>query len=113
VGTVFKLDPAGNFTVLHSFSGGAGGGNPWAGVISDPAGNLYGTTPEGGSGTCLGFGCGTVYKLATNGKFTVLHRFTGDGGVPWAALVMDRAGNLYGTTELGGLRDGIVFKIRL
>jgi uncharacterized repeat protein (TIGR03803 family) len=113
-GTVFKLDSAGNFTVLHSFSGGAGGGNPWAGVISDPAGNLYGTTPEGGSGTCLGFGCGTVYKLGANGKFTVLHQFSGqsgDGGVPWAALVRDRAGNFYGTTEIGGLGDGIVFKI--
>ena len=113
-GTVFKLDPAGNFTVLHSFSGGAGGGNPWAGVVSDPAGNLYGTTPEGGGGTCLGFGCGTVYKLAASGKFTVLHKFagqSGDGGVPWAALVRDNAGNLYGTTELGGLGDGIVFKI--
>src|SRR5216684_1102386 len=111
-GTVFKLDPAGAFTVLHKFSGGAGGGNPWAGVTRDLAGNLYGTTPEGGGTQCPD-GCGTVFKLGPNGKFKVLHSFTGgaDGGWPWAGLVRDAAGNLYGTAEIGGIGDGTVFKI--
>ncbi len=111
-GTIFKLDRAGNFTLLHTFTGGASGGNPWAGLIADRAGNLYGTTPEGGGTGCPG-GCGTVFKLGANGKFTVLHRFTGaaDGGWPWGGLVLDRAGNLYGTAEIGGRGDGTVFKI--
>jgi uncharacterized repeat protein (TIGR03803 family) len=112
-GTIFKLDTAGNLTVLHSFTGGQEGQNPWAGVIRDSEGNFYGTTPNGGSTKCPGGGCGIVYELGANGNFRVLHRFTGwgDGGVPFAGLVRDAVGNLYGMTPEGGIGDGVVFKI--
>jgi uncharacterized repeat protein (TIGR03803 family) len=112
-GAVFKLDPAENFTVLHNFAGGAGGGNPWEGVVGDAAGNLYGTTLEGGGTGCPPAGCGTVFKLGADGAFTVLHRFTGkdDGEMPWS-LVWNEAGILYGITSAGGeYHGGTVFKI--
>jgi uncharacterized repeat protein (TIGR03803 family) len=104
-GVVFKLDKSGKETVLYSFQDGADGGFPAADLVLDAEGNLYGTTPEGGSSGCNGFGCGVVFKLDKAGKLTVLHSFAGypkDGETPYAGLVMDTAGNLYGTTELGG-----------
>jgi uncharacterized repeat protein (TIGR03803 family) len=118
-GTVFKLDTTGKETVLHSFTR-TDGANPYAGVIRDAAGNLYGTAYIGGDLTCnSGFGCGTVFKLDTTGKETVLHRFTGksgDGANPYAGVIRDAAGNLYGTTAYGGglICDngcGTVFKL--
>jgi uncharacterized repeat protein (TIGR03803 family) len=113
-GKVFKLDPAGELTVLHSFTGGAGGSDPWAGLVRDSQGNLYGTTSGGGGAKCFD-GCGIVFKLSPTGKFTVMHEFTGgpDGGVPFTGLVLDSAGNLYGMTLEGGIGDGVVFKIKL
>lgn len=115
-GTVFKLNPTGYKTVLYSFAGGPDGVYPVAGVIADAAGNLYGTTQYGGGVTCFGGGCGTVFKLDTTGKETVLHHFTGgaDGASPVAGLVRDAAGNLYGTTYFGGdsaCGCGVVFRI--
>ena len=71
----------------------------------DGAGNLYGTTYFGGAyQNCNGDGCGTVFKLDAAGNETVLHSFTNgaDGGFPVAGVVMDKQGNLYGTTETGG-----------
>jgi uncharacterized repeat protein (TIGR03803 family) len=63
-GTVFKLDPSGNLTVLYSFSGGADGGNPYSGVTMDAAGNLYGTTAYGGTvNSACPVGCGVVFKF--------------------------------------------------
>jgi uncharacterized repeat protein (TIGR03803 family) len=120
-GVVFKLDPIGHETVLYSFTGGADGGYPVAGVIRDSAGNLYGTTNGGGSGgTCFG-GCGIVFKLDPSGHETVLHSFTGaDGANPFAGVTLDAAGNLYGTTSGGGtgsycptcpVGDGTVYKL--
>jgi uncharacterized repeat protein (TIGR03803 family) len=106
-GTVFKLDSAGNETVLHSFTGGSDGAFPSGGLILDRAGNLYGTTSQGGSGTCGGGlvgGCGTVFTVNTSGHETVLYSFAGppgDGAGP-SSLIMDTAGNLYGTTGGGG-----------
>ena len=78
-GTVYKLDTSGNETVLYSFTGGADGKNPYAGVIRDSAGNLYGTTYNGGAA-----GSGVVYKVDASGHETVLYSFTGgaDGGNP-------------------------------
>jgi len=109
-GVVFKVDKAGQETVLYSFKGGADGGNPMAGVIRDPAGNLYGTTCYGG-GTA---NAGTVYKLDTAGQETVLHSFTGqdgDGADPYAGVIRDSAGNLYGTTNEAGGGLGMVYKL--
>lgn len=98
-GTVFKVDTSGHETVLHSFTGGADGANPRAGLVRDAKGNLYGTTYRGGSGSCVQ-GCGIVFKLDVAGNETVLYTFTGgaDGSNPWG-VVLDGEGNLYGTTS--------------
>jgi uncharacterized repeat protein (TIGR03803 family) len=119
VGVVYMLDTSGNETVLHTFTGGADGGNPYAGVIRDAAGNLYGTTTGGGNTACAapsGYppGCGVVYKLDTAGDETVLHSFTGaDGGEPYpGGLIRDSAGNLYGTASYGGTANvGVVYEL--
>ena len=118
-GTVFKLSTTGVETVLYSFTGGADGAQPVAGVIRDAKGNLYGTTQAGGDLTCgAPYGCGTVFKLDTTRKETVVYSFTGaDGDRPTAGLFMDGSYNLYGTTYVGGDLNclsggcGTVFKI--
>src|SRR5437870_11141819 len=101
-GTVFKLDTAGIETVLHRFTNTPDGANPLAGLIMDKSGNLYGTTAT----TLFGgtFTSGIVFKLDDSGKETVLHIFTNtpDGAYPVAGLVIDKSGNLYGTTVYGG-----------
>jgi uncharacterized repeat protein (TIGR03803 family) len=111
-GVIYKVDPSGNETVLHSFTGGADGGFP-IGVVVDSAANLYGTTAFGGSGSQTGLQEGVVFKLDPAGNQTVLYSFTGlsDGGVPEAAPTLDQAGNLYGTTSQGGLGGGVVYEI--
>jgi uncharacterized repeat protein (TIGR03803 family) len=112
-GTTFELDASGREHVLHSFGAGLDGANPFAGLATDGAGNLYGTTFFGG-GTFCESGCGTVFELTANGSEKILHRFTGrmDGGYPRAALVRDTAGNLYGTAEIGGASGaGVVFEL--
>lgn len=113
-GVVFKVDPNGNETVLHSFTG-PDGAEPFGSLVQDTAGNLYGITPVGGaSGSCsTNGGCGVVFKVDPTGKFTVLHGFTGtDGESPEAGLTLDATGNLYGTTSAGGASGfGVVFKL--
>jgi uncharacterized repeat protein (TIGR03803 family) len=106
---VYKLDATGHETVLYSFMGGADGAFPNAGVIRDSAGNLYGTTLEGGTS-----GKGVVYKLDTSGQETVLHSFSGaDGDDPVAGLILGPAGNLFGTTQLSGkYGGGVLFAIK-
>jgi uncharacterized repeat protein (TIGR03803 family) len=121
-GVVFKLTPKGKETVLHYFctqTNCADGFGPSGGLIYDQRGNLYGTTAEGGAGKdCFSeLGCGTVFKLAPEGKETVLHSFCAvyfciDGEFPNAGLVFDPKGNLYGTASGGGaLSGGLVFKL--
>jgi uncharacterized repeat protein (TIGR03803 family) len=116
-GTVFKLTPGAGgtwtHTVLHSFTGGTDGFEP-AGLVLDAAGNLYGTTAEGGGGSCARartvVGCGTVFELSpgVGDVWTekILHVFgirAKDGVTPYSNLIFDSAGNLYGTTSLGGV----------
>src|ERR1700690_3206891 len=127
-GVVFKLSPSGKETVLYYFIGGRFNEKPKVpetGLLMDKAGNLYGTTISGGVSPCSAQGnayCGTVFKLAKNGKLTILHSFTGgsDGAAPYGSLIMDKAGNLYGTTYVGGDLNcnlqgetgcGVVFKL--
>jgi len=108
-GVVFKLDTLGTLTRLYNFACGADGANPRASLVRDSAGNLYGTTMFGGAS-----GKGTVFKVDATGVETVLYSFAdgADGGYPWAGLVRDAAGNLYGTTVSGGTAtEGVVFKV--
>ena len=117
-GTIYELTPSGPNWIsmqLHGFSGRNDGAYPLAGVILDSAGNLYGATTAEGSG-----GGGTVFELSpSNGgwSYSVLYSFTGPGngfGVvgPIGNLVMDAAGNLYGTTFFdGAFAAGAVFKL--
>jgi len=117
-GTVFKLQPSPRVcantpcpwreTVLYSFNSPIDGAFPTAEVVFDRAGNLYGTTYSGGSGTCQG-GCGTVFELTRNADGTwskrTIYSFQGgaaDGVGPNSALIFDSAGDLYGTTSSGG-----------
>jgi uncharacterized repeat protein (TIGR03803 family) len=107
-GVVFKLDPAGNETVLYSFTGLSDGGVPEAGVTLDSAGNLYGTAAQGG------LGLGVVYRIGAAGQYKVLHAFTGgsDGGEPLAGLILDPAVNLYGTNaRYGAGGGGVVYRL--
>jgi uncharacterized repeat protein (TIGR03803 family) len=119
-GTIFKVSTTGQETVLYNFPGGADGERPSAGLVRDPAGNLYGTTDYGGSTACAS-GCGVVYELSATGTYSVLHTFTGypaDGALP-RGLIRNSQGNLYGTTYEGGdntgncgkLGCGVVFEL--
>ena len=93
--------------VLYSFQGGSDGQNSLSNLVIDAAGNLYGTTSEGGA-SCS---CGTIFKLTPgpNGIWTesVAHRFQGppDGAFPYNGMVADAAGNFYGATVHGGVAD--------
>lgn len=122
-GTVYKLSPgpkgAWVITVLWNFKGGPGdGATPHATLVRDSSGNLYGTTAGGGlnSKSCNG-GCGTVFELSqVSGSWreTVLHSFTGgsDGAIPYAGVILDPAGTLYGATMGGGaFNDGTVYSV--
>jgi uncharacterized repeat protein (TIGR03803 family) len=111
-GTAFKLAPNDDGTwaesVLHSFCSAeacADGLFPERGPLAmDAAGNLYGTTGNGGTNGCGGYGCGVVYKLDTSARETVLYRFTGgtDGAGPFSGVTMDTTGGLYGVAPNGG-----------
>ena len=116
VGTVYKLthsNGAWTETVLYSFKGGTDGSSPIGAVVSDNAGNLYGTTSDGGTGCA----CGVIFKLAhnANGTWTesVPYRFTGapNAGFAYNGMVVDPAGSFYGATVHGGpTNDGTIYK---
>src|SRR5208282_683052 len=114
-GNVFKIDPSGKETTLHTFKGGKDGSAPSSGVVRDQAGNLYGTTINGGKGAGS---LGVVYTLDPTGKETILHYFpkTPKDGIAPDGVVLDSQGNLYGTTIEGpgkgcGFGCGIIFKL--
>ena len=119
-GVVFELSPppAGKTqwteTVLYAFTGGKDGGDPQARLVMDAKGDLFGTAYQGGKD-----GQGTVFELKPPKKgetawtFSLVHSFTGkdDGGAPWSTLILDNAGNLYGTASQGGTGVvGVVFE---
>ena len=107
-GQVFKVNQSGTETLLYGFGGGLLGKYPYAGLVVDGSGNLYGTTFQGGA-----FQYGEVFELSATGHAAFLHSFSGkDGAFPYAGLIRDSAGNLYGTTTAGGSAGaGTVFKI--
>lgn len=122
-GTIFSLrlpfagHPNAVYTQLHNFDMPTEGGQIYGGLVADSAGNLYGTASAGGT-----HGKGTVFRLsrpAVGHKvwiLSVLHNFAGkpnDGDTPFAGLVMDSGGTLYGTTSAGGAKDvGTVFALK-
>jgi uncharacterized repeat protein (TIGR03803 family) len=120
LGTVFRLTPTSSGyveTILYSFKGGRDGATPRATILMGAAGDLYGTTLEGGGGQCLGIengpaGCGTVYELVRSSGYAerVLYRFQGglDGANPYGGIIADSHGSLYGTTGNGGSFTGCV-----
>jgi uncharacterized repeat protein (TIGR03803 family) len=111
-GVIYELDFSGNLTILHTFTG-ADGTGPLS-VVLDPAGNLYGNTYEGGIGDGS-YGSGVIFKVDKGGTFSVVYDFdcsAGTGCFPQGALLLDRAGHIYGTTYQGGARQtGLVYKI--
>src|SRR5262249_52360980 len=98
------------FSMLYTFKdNGTDPSDPIGALIVDSAGNLYGTSFGGGT-----FGEGTVFKVTKSGTLTILHSFqrgSSDGAGPMASLIRDASGNLYGTTQEGGINDlGVIFK---
>jgi uncharacterized repeat protein (TIGR03803 family) len=114
LGVVYQLTPSGSGwteNLLYTFQGGSDGGVPLSGLIMDNSGNPYGTTSQDGAGSC-----GTAFELTPlNGSwsFQLLYSFGGSSGCgPQASLMLDEAGNLYGTTLNGGANgQGSVFKL--
>ena len=107
---------------IYSFRGGDDGALPYGGLIADKHGNLYGSTIDGGTGTLCDDttpGCGTLFKIAKDGRESVLYSFQGgsDGWGPMGSLFADATGTLFGATNVGGGSDaceygcGIIFKL--
>jgi uncharacterized repeat protein (TIGR03803 family) len=116
-GTVFTFELNGDFfTTLYQFKGGADGSDPEGSVVADQAGNLYGTTLNGGGSTNCPGGCGTVFKITPQGQETVLYAFTGgaDGAHPRGTIAVDSSGNVYGAATDGGVSTpghGVIFEV--
>lgn len=113
-GTVYRINASGTLAVLHSFSGGADGAEPYAGLLLASDGNLYGSTAFGG------LNYGTVFRVdRSSGTLTTIYKFTGGAGgsAPFGTLIQATDGNLYGTTQLGGSPigndSGIIFRMTL
>jgi len=114
-GTAFKITPSGKLTTLYRFcsqSNCLDGADPQAGLIQGTDGNLYGTTSLGGANAakCSGIGCGTIFKISPAGTLTILYSFCSknscrDGEKSESALVQGADGNLYGTTDNGGISN--------
>jgi uncharacterized repeat protein (TIGR03803 family) len=107
-GTVFKMNAAGTFGWIYSFTGGVDGSSPGAALMQSADGVLYGTAKVGAAAY------GTVFTMTSAGAFGLVYRFTGgiDGAVPYAGLIQDATGRLYGTTGYGGQFDaGAVFRL--
>jgi uncharacterized repeat protein (TIGR03803 family) len=120
-GTVYQLSPSGDTwtqTVLHHFTSGADGGQPYGGVTLDAEGNVYGSAVVGGTGLACEGGCGVVYKLTDVGGVwtqTVLHNFTGgtDGQGPGGPVTLDAQGNVYGMTPIAGeFGAGTIYQLK-
>ena len=125
-GTIYKLQPPASVckkvqcpwqeTVLYNFTGLSDGKFPEGDLIFDQAGNLYGTTAEGGGGSCSG-GCGVVFDLTPSHgswNYSVLYSFTSisDRALPESGVILDQSGHIYGTTVAGGAHTkGTVFEL--
>jgi uncharacterized repeat protein (TIGR03803 family) len=117
-GTIFRITPSGQFTLVYSFDG-FDGADPIAGVTLGPDGNFYGVTSAGGPSFATDGGLGTVFKITPTGQLTTLYNFEGfaDGYAPQGPLLFASDGNLYGTTVNAGQKAnlchgcGTIFRI--
>jgi uncharacterized repeat protein (TIGR03803 family) len=117
-GTIFKITPTGQFSLIHSFKG-TDGAKPIAGLTLGTDGNFYGVTSAGGPGFATDGGLGTVFMITPTGLFTTLYNFEGfaDGYAPQGPLLFGSDGYLYGTTTAAGQKSnpcrgcGTIFKI--
>lgn len=109
-GVIYQLTPAGQFSVVYTFSGGTDGASPVAALIVGKDGALYGSTYRLGSG-----GAGTIFKFTTGGQLTTIYSFSGsDGGYVEAPLLETKAGTFFGVASGGGeYSDGTVFKLKV
>ena len=98
-GTVWEYSASGHLVVLHSFTNGNDGSDPYGSVTLDSSGNMYGTASNGGA-----IGAGTLWEYSASGIFSVLHTFTqgNGGGYPYGSVTLDGSGNMYGTTAVAG-----------
>ncbi len=117
-GTLFELTPSGSIyreRVLYRFHGGNDGNQPFASLVADAQGNLFGTTLYGGGAPSCPDGCGTVFELRRSKRHddeSVLYNFSGTGLYPTDPVLLDRAENLYGTTPQGGDgNNGTIFEL--
>jgi uncharacterized repeat protein (TIGR03803 family) len=123
-GTAFKVSLNGTLSTVHSFQG-VDGALPTGTLIQATDGNFYGTTSQGGAQQNCTVGCGTVFKITPGGTLSTKYNFCSqqgcsDGTIPRAGLVQGTDGNLYGTTQYGGITNsdcsggcGTVFKLTL
>jgi uncharacterized repeat protein (TIGR03803 family) len=113
-GAVFKIDPARQEVLLHTFTGGSDGAYPSGIIYDESTGNIFGMTSEGGNGSNCFSGCGVVYRLSPDGIETVLHNFdVTDGIAPVGKLVRDESGTLYGVSSQGGAFGyGALFRLK-
>ena len=119
-GTAFKITPAGTFTLLYTFTGGADGGSP-QGLLQASDGNFYGVTQTGGNNNagCAATTCGTIFQLTPAGALTTIYSFCppasgtcSGANYPVGVLNQGADGNLYGATEFGGTENsGTLFKV--
>jgi len=110
IGTIYRLTPDGQISVIYTFAGDEDGESPSGNLVLDKKGNLYGVTTFGGH-----YSLGTLFRITPRGKEIQLHAFAEDqtdGGEPTGGVVVDKAGNLFGTTPWGGSNySGTIFKV--
>ena len=111
-GVLFKLDTAGDLTVLHSF-GADPGGSQCAGLVINSSGTIYGSTASGAGNGCSGYGCGAIFQVDTAGDFSVVYTFPGGAGGSGHQIALSPSGALYGVAEGGADGGGLVYRLRL
>lgn len=115
-GTIFRITPSGDFAVLYSFTGGADGGEAFAGesqsgLVEGSDGAFYGTTTFGGDLSLCGQGCGTIFRITSSGDFTTIYTFENgdDGSLPLDGLFAGGDGDLYGLSS--NTSGNILFRV--
>jgi uncharacterized repeat protein (TIGR03803 family) len=106
LGVLYKVDSAGNYRVLHNFAGNFDGSLPATDLLLDPAGNIYGSTQNGGPADF-----GVLFKLDAAGHYTVLYGFASSQGALPSSVILDAAGNLFGTLYRSYTDCGVAYEL--